>query len=226
MWLLCLSPSVLLFVGLGGILVGFVSTALIFQYFPYREYLVPVIQNDALAGIGYVQFRLLVPLVVSILIATRNGAIVSADIGNRVYSSQLSAMENLRIPQRWYIGGNTTLSLVLGSLILSLAAMAICAWFSMQTWNAMFPEQSVYFWREHYFRGIWPSDYMFPVGLLWVLAKVIPSALGTNLISLYFGSRPKNSVTDLNNAIANSIIFSVSFVFIWHSLLFLSDINY
>ncbi|MDG2285542.1 MAG: ATP-binding cassette domain-containing protein, partial [Alphaproteobacteria bacterium] len=96
MWLLCLSPSVLLFVGLGGILVGFVSTAFIFQYFPYREYLTPVIQNDALAGISFVQFRLLVPLVVSILIATRNGAIISADIGNRVYSSQLSAMENLR----------------------------------------------------------------------------------------------------------------------------------
>ena len=226
MWLLCLSPSVLLFVGLGGILVGFVSTAFIFQYFPYREYLIPVIQNDALAGIGFVQFRLLVPLVVSILIATRNGAIVSADIGNRVYSSQLSAMENLRIPQRWYIAGNTTLSLVLGSLILSVAAMAICAWFSMQTWHALFPEQSTYFWREHYFRGFWPSDHIFPVGLIWVLAKVIPSALGTNLISLYFGSRPKNSVADLNNTIANSIIFSVSFVFIWHSLLFLSDIKY
>jgi ABC-type multidrug transport system ATPase subunit/ABC-type transporter Mla maintaining outer membrane lipid asymmetry permease subunit MlaE len=226
MWILCLSPSVLLFVGLGGILVGFVSTAFVFQYFPYREYLIPVIQNDALAGIGYVQFRLLIPLVVSILIATRNGAIVSADIGNRVYSSQLSAMENLRIPQRWYIGGNTTLSLVLGSLILSLAAMAICAWFSMQTWNAMFQEQSIYFWREHYFRGIWPQDHIFPAGFLWVLAKVIPSALTTNLISLYFGSRPKNSVTDLNNAIANSIICSVSFVFIWHSLLFLSDIKY
>ncbi|MDA0369820.1 MAG: ATP-binding cassette domain-containing protein [Proteobacteria bacterium] len=226
MWLLCLSPSMLLFVGLGGILVGFVSTAFIFQYFPYREYLIPVIQNDALAGIGFVQFRLLVPLVVSILIATRNGAIVSADVGNRVYSSQLSAMENLRIPQRWYIRGNTTLSLVLGSLILSLAAMAICAWFSMQTWHALFPEQSVYFWREHYFRGIWPSDHIFPVGLTWVLAKILPSAVGTNLISLYFGSRPKNSVADLNNAIANSIIFSVSFVFIWHSLLFLSDIKY
>jgi ABC-type multidrug transport system ATPase subunit len=226
MWLLCLSPSMLLFVGLGGILVGFVSTAFIFQYFPYREYLIPVIQNDALAGIGYVQFRLLVPLVVSILIATRNGAIVSADIGNRLYSSQLRAMENLRIPHRWYVAGNTTLSLILGSLILSIAAMAICAWFSMQTWHVMFPEQSVYFWREHYFREIWPSAHTFPVGLSWVLAKIIPSALGTNLISLYFGSRPKNSVADLNNAIANSIIFCVSFVFIWHSLLFLSDIRY
>jgi ABC-type multidrug transport system ATPase subunit/ABC-type transporter Mla maintaining outer membrane lipid asymmetry permease subunit MlaE len=226
MWLLCLSPSVLLFVGLGGILVGFVSTAFIFQYFPYREYLIPVIQNDALAGIGFVQFRLLVPLVVSILIATRNGAIVSADIGNRVYSSQLSAMENLSIPQRWYIAGSTTLSLVLASLILSLAAMAICAWFSMQTWHALFPEQSAYFWREHYFRGFWPSDHIFPIGSIWVLAKVVPAALGTNLISLYFGSRPKTSVDDLNNAIANSIIFSVSFVFIWHSLLFLSDIKF
>ncbi len=226
MWLLCFSPSVLLFVGLGGVLVGFVSTAFIFQYFPYREFLIPVIQNDALAGIGYVQFRLLVPLVVSILIATRNGAIVSADIGNRLYSSQLRAMENLGIPHRRYIGGNTTLSLVLGSLILSLAAMAICAWFSMQTWHAMFPEQSVYFWREHYFREIWPSEHTFPVGLMWVLAKIVPSALGTNLISLYFGSRPKNSVVDLNNAIANSIIFCVSFVFIWHSMLFLSDIRY
>ena len=226
MWLLCLSPSVLLFVGLGGVLVGFVSTAFIFQYFPYREYLIPVIQNDALAGIGYVQFRLLVPLVVSILIATRNGAIVSADIGNRLYSSQLRAMENLRIPHRWYIGGNTTLSLILASLILTLAAMAICAWFSMQTWHTLFPEQSVYFWREHYFREIWPSEHMFPVGLMWVLAKIIPSALGTNLISLYFGSRPKNSVIDMNNAIANSIIFCVSFVFIWHSLLFLSDIKF
>ena len=90
----------------------------------------------------------------------------------------------------------------------------------------MFQEQSIYFWREHYFRGIWPQDHIFPAGFLWVLAKVIPSALTTNLISLYFGSRPKNSVTDLNNAIANSIICSVSFVFIWHSLLFLSDIKY
>ena len=226
MWLLCLSPSMLLFVGLGGILVGFVSTAFIFQYFPYREYLIPVIQNDALAGIGYVQFRLLVPLVVSILIATRNGAIVSADIGNRLYSLQLHAMKNLQIPHRRYIGGNTTLSLILGSLILSLAAMAICAWFSMQTWHVMFPEQSVYFWREHYFREIWPPAHTFPIGLTWVLAKVVPSALGTNLISLYFGSRPKSSVADLNNAIANSIIFCVSFVFIWHSLLFLSDLKY
>jgi ABC-type multidrug transport system ATPase subunit/ABC-type transporter Mla maintaining outer membrane lipid asymmetry permease subunit MlaE len=225
-WLLCLSPSILLFIGLGGILVGFVSTSFIFQYFPYRDILVPVIQNDALAGIGYVQFRLLIPLVVSILIATRNGAIISADIGSRVYSSQPWAMGNLGIPYRRYIPGNITLSLMLGTPVLCLAAMAISAWFSMQTWHAMYPEQSAYFWREHYFREIWPLDHSLPVGLFWVLAKILPSALCANLISIYFGSRPKKSVTDVNSAIANSIIFSVSFVFLWHSLVILYHFHF
>lgn len=223
LWLLCLSPSVLLFVGLGGILVGFVSTWFLFQYLPYGELLIPLIQNDALAGIGYIQFRLLVPLMASILIATRNGAIISADIGNRVYSSQPRAMANLAIPYHRYIAGGIVLNVVLGAIILCVATMVLSAWTSMQTWHALFPEQSAYFWREQYFREMWPSGQALPDGIHWVLAKLIPSALGASVISIYFGSRSKTSVIDVNRAIANSIICSVSFVFIWHSLILLVE---
>jgi ABC-type transporter Mla maintaining outer membrane lipid asymmetry permease subunit MlaE len=203
--------------------VGFVSTWFLFRYLPYGDLLIPLIQNDALAGIGYIQFNLLVPLIASILIATRNGAIISADIGNRVYSSQPRAMANLGIPHRRYIAGSIILNVVLGAIVLCMATMVISAWASMQTWQALFPDQSVYFWREQYFREMWPSGQAAPGGLHWILAKLIPSALGASLISLYFGSRSKISVIDVNRAIANSIVCSVSFVFIWHSLILLVE---
>ena len=102
-WELCFAPSALLFVGLGCTIVGFVTTWFIFMYLPFREYLLPIIHSDALAGLAFSELRVLAPLMAAVLISVRNSSLITASIGHKVYSDQIKAMRNLNVPHRLYI---------------------------------------------------------------------------------------------------------------------------
>ena len=153
-WILCFSPSMILYMSLGGLLVGFVSTWFTFKYLPFAEYLTPLLHDDTLAGIGFVQFRILLPLVVSLLLAARNGAIIAADLGYRVNRKQIIAMQNLNIPHRVYIHFTILVTLVLSSLLMTVMLLGISAWVSMETWSVLFPDSSIHVWRESFFSSL------------------------------------------------------------------------
>ncbi|NQW11370.1 MAG: ATP-binding cassette domain-containing protein, partial [Alphaproteobacteria bacterium] len=117
LWELCFAPSALLFVGLGSVITGFVTTWFIFMYLPFRDYLMPIIHSDALAGLAFSELRVLAPLLTAVLISTRNSALIGADIGHKVYSDQIKSMRNLNVPHQIYINATVLLSSAVAAVV-------------------------------------------------------------------------------------------------------------
>ena len=223
LWLLCFSPSMILYMSLGGVLVGFVSTWFTFKYLPFAEFLTPLLHDDTLAGIGFVQYRILLPLVVSLLLAARNGAIIAADLGYRVNRKQILAMQNLNIPYRIYIHFTILVTLVLSSILMTAMLLGISAWVSMQTWSVLFPDSSLHVWREGFFSSLIVGDGMVFDGTGWVLIKVVGSAAAVGFAGLAFGLTEKSSVVDINRGIAQAIVASVTLLLIIHTIVALIE---
>lgn len=226
LWELCFAPSALLFVGLGSVIVGFVATWFIFMYLPFRDYLLPVIHSDALAGLAYSELRVMAPLIAAVLISIRNSALIGADVGHKVYSDQIKSMRNLNVPHRIYINLMVLLSSSVAAVVLAAASVALTAWVAMETWAFIFPESSTYMWRDQYFQRLWPPGQVMLIGTDWILVKTIPSIVGASAIALCFGYRPKADIIDINKGIAQSLIWGLSFVLTWQSVLTLIEFRY
>src|SRR5690606_25479770 len=147
-WVLCLSPYMLAYVFVGGAILGFVSIWFGFNYHSFGGYLKSILHDETLAGIGYVQTPNAVPLVASILVVARNSAIIAADLGNRIMSSQFRAMRNLDIPGLRYLNASIVLANMLALGILTVVALISASWSAYQTWTLFFPDQPFEFWQE------------------------------------------------------------------------------
>jgi len=222
-WELCFAPSALLFVGLGCIIVGFVTTWFIFMYLPFRDYLLPIIHSDALAGLAFSELRVMAPLMAAVLISVRNSSLITANIGHKVYSDQIKSMRNLNVPHRIYLNTMIMAASGVAAVFLAAAAVSLTAWVAMMTWAYIFPDGSTYMWRDQFFQRLWPPGVSMMVGWDWVLLKTVPSIVGASAIALYFGYRPKHDVLDINKAIAQSLIWGLSFVLTWQSILTLIE---
>jgi len=218
------SPSVLVYGSVGGVLVGFVSTWLLVNSYPYREILEPILHDGTVRLLGEAQFRFVVPLLIAVLLAARNSAIISADIGHRVYSSQILAMKNLSVPYRRYLLVNVALNMVIACGLYFALGFLLCATASMYTWNYIHPSESTEFWKSLYYMEIaklFDPDW---IDLIWIAAKMISSGLGIALVAAYFGLQRKNSVLEMNTAISRSIVTSTLLVLIIHSLVTIIEI--
>jgi len=215
-WVLCLSPYMLVYVGVGGAILGFVSIWFGFNYHSFGGYLKSILHDETLAGIGYVQTTIAVPLVASILVVARNSAIIAADLGNRIMSSQFRAMRNLDIPGLRYLSVSIVVANTLALALLTVAALITASWSAYQTWSIFFPDQPFEFWQENYFRRLMEAG---PGEWAWGLAKVILSALLSSAAAIAIGLRRKTDVISVNNAIAKAIVIGVSLTLLAHAFL-------
>lgn len=218
-WSLCFSPEALIYMGLGGALVGFVPTWFTFARFPQSGYLTPLFHEELLSGIGFGQFRVLAPLMVAILVASRSAAIIAADLGHRVYSRQLDAMENLSIPRHAYLTGNIVASLVVAALVGMAFLFTISSSISLVTWSWLFPDISRYFWKEYFFAAIVMDGSALLRGVGWILTKTVGSALAIAGASVALGLTPKSSVLQLNRGVALAVVVAVGLVLLIHTLI-------
>ncbi|AWK85721.1 ATP-binding cassette domain-containing protein [Azospirillum thermophilum] len=217
-WALCVSPMMLVYMGMGALIMGFVSMWFGFNYNSFGGFLKSLLHDETLVGVGLVQATVAVPLISSILFVARNNAIIAADIGNRVLSSQFKAMENLHIPARGYIFTAIILNMVVGSGLLLVMSLAVASWGSMETWHLLFPQQPRELWQDHFFRkllvdGLWPAKKMG-----WVLLKVALSGFLAGGVAILIGMGRKDSVIAINTAIAQSIIAGVTITLLVHAL--------
>jgi ABC-type lipoprotein export system ATPase subunit/ABC-type transporter Mla maintaining outer membrane lipid asymmetry permease subunit MlaE len=217
MWSLCFSPEALLYMALGGMLIGFVTTWFALRHFPLSSYLTPLFHQELLASIGFVQFRILIPLMTAVLLASRSGAIIAADLGHRVFSNQIDAMRNLRIPPHLYLGANIVAAGLVASIVSVTFMLAIASFVSLVTWTRVFPSESVSFWKDNFFRAIFRFNDPIPAGLGWVLGKTALCALAIGAVSILLGLARKSSVLDLNRAIALAVVATVALVLAIHT---------
>jgi ABC-type multidrug transport system ATPase subunit/ABC-type transporter Mla maintaining outer membrane lipid asymmetry permease subunit MlaE len=216
-WVLCVSPFMLAYIALGGFILGFVSTWFGFNYHEFGGYLKAILHDETLAGIGFVQTTIAVPLIASILVVARNSAVITADLGNRVLSSQFRAMKNLNIPGLGYLIASILVANTLSLFLLTLAALAMSSWAALQTWHFFFPDQPFEFWQENYFRRLNLSGLRLILELSWVGWKIVLSSLLGSAAAIYIGLRPKKSVVSINNAIAEAIVIGVSLTLLAHA---------
>lgn len=216
-WILCGSPLTLLYVLSGALIVGFVTMWFGFNYDLLGDYMRSFVHDEALMGIGFIEATIVVPLICCILMVARNNAIITADIGNRVYSSQFRAMRNLHIPGQTYLVSAVLVNVVIGAILLIALSVGIASWSSYLTWKFLFPDQPFELWQEHFFRIFVQRPDILLRNIGWVLLKTLLSTVMATLFAVQAGLGQKRSVIEINYAIARSIVFGVSITLLVHA---------
>ena len=208
--------SAMVYMAIAGVIVGVVSTHFTFEYLPHRRYTERLLTDEILAGLGYLLWRVLAPVLCTILIAARCGAAVAADLGNRAYSRQLDAMRSMGIEPRRYLLTAVTWAFLIGSPLLSAIVFAIARWTSEAIFVFDYPEHSPFFWDLHFHRLLRDGADLLYRGGWWVLLKVEVAGAGVAAIAYSFGVSPKRSGRDVSDGVTRTIIWATLWVLFVH----------
>lgn len=213
---ICGLPS-MLYISVCGIIMGFVSTYFIFKFLPQRHYTEPLIIDEVLSGIGYALYRIIIPVIATILVAARCGAAVAADVGNRVYTKQTNAIQSFGANPSHYLFTNIIYAFLLGVPILTFICFITAKTTSLLVFTLQNPEYSPLYWDANFHRFLRKESYnTLYWGTNWVLAKTLVCALGIASISYYQGISSKTSGREVNNGITSTVLWSTLFVLIVH----------
>jgi ABC-type nitrate/sulfonate/bicarbonate transport system ATPase subunit/ABC-type transporter Mla maintaining outer membrane lipid asymmetry permease subunit MlaE len=217
LWLLCASPVMLLYIAAGAGITGFVTIWFGFNYYSYGGMLKSMLHDETVIGLGAVQTRVALPLICTLLFVARNSAVIAADVGNRVLSSQFRAMANLQVPGRLYVFAAILSSVVLGALALQCLALVLGAWAAQETWHLLFPTQYRALFRTLYFRDVLTASGWPQANLGWVFCKAALSALLAGVAAILVALSPKNSSQAVSESVANAIVIGVTIALLVHA---------
>lgn len=209
-------PSAWVYIALTGLIIGFVTTHFIFRYMPYADYTEPLIKEEVLASVGYALYRILIPILATILIAARCGAAVASDVGNKTYGRQIDAMRSFGASPQRYLLTNILYAFFVGAPVLVFVSFAVARLTSLVVFTATYPELGPMFWEQHFHANINVPGQFWYAGTGWVLLKVLCCAIGIALIAYHQGARPKPSNTAVSTAITAAILWSTLYVLVVH----------
>ncbi len=210
-------PSAWLYLALAGSIVGFTTTYFTFRFLPFGLYSKPLLIEDLLASIGFALYRVLVPVLATILIAARCGAAVAADVGVRRHGSQIDALETFRVHPQTLLMLPIVISFLLGTPVLEAIAFAVAKWISLLCFVSTHPSIGPDFWDQHFHRNLQSeSGGVMSIGWRWVGFKTTLCGLGTAVIAYHQGNRPKQSARDVSEAITRTVLWTTLFVLVVH----------
>ncbi|MEL6110032.1 MAG: ABC transporter permease [Planctomycetota bacterium] len=216
-------PSAWVYLVLAGLIVGFTATYFTFRFLPFRLYTQPLLIDELLASIGFTLYRILVPILATVLIAARCGAAVAADVGVKQYGGQIDAMRTLGVASRAYLLLPIVIAFLIGTPLLEWMAFHSARFISMIAFSASYPEIGPYFWQQHFERAlIEPGSWLFR-GWEWVLTKNLICGLGTAAIAYYQGLAPKRSASDVSHSITRTVLWTTLFVLVVHFAVALNE---
>lgn len=214
--LLVCGPTAILYLLMAGFINGYVSTFFTFEFFPFATYTEPLLIEDLLEAIGFVLYRVFVPILACILIAARCGAAVTADVGGRQYGDQLSAMSTF--------GARPGVYLLTGIMIVFLVGtplLTILSWYGARVASVLafvwsHPERGPDFWEYFFHKRLAIADSWLYRGMGWMLAKVAVSGLGIGAVAWHFGIEPKYSASDVSRSVTRTILWATLVVLAIH----------
>ena len=210
------SPSAWLYFGAAGVIAGFVSTHFVFKFLPQKKYTEPLFSDEVLGGLGFALYRILVPILLTVLLAARCGAAVASDVGNRLQTQQIAAMRSLGAAPRRYLLTAILYAFVLGTPFLAALGFVAARTTSLLVFSYNYPEHGPDFWDVHFHRNLLvPGEWLY-FGSLWLLAKVLLSGLGVGAIAYHVGMRPKASAVAVSRDVTATIIASTLYVLVVH----------
>ena len=223
LWLIG-GPSAWIYLILAGLIIGFTSTYFTFRFLPFRLYTQPLLIDELLSSIGFALYRVLVPVLATILIAARCGAAVAADVGVKRYGGQVDALKTLGVPPRVYLLSPIVIAFIIATPILEWLAFSAAKTISLITFLSAHTEISPYFWQQHFYRNLeQPDGGLFYDGWTWVFLKNTLCGFGTATIAYYQGLSPKSSARDVSNAITSTVLWTTLFVLVIHFLVALVE---
>ncbi len=216
-------PSSWCYLAMAGAISGFTSTYFTFRFLPFELYSKPLLIEDLLGSIGFALYRILVPVLATILIAARCGAAIAADIGVRRYSSQIDALHTLGVHPQACLLAPVLVAFVIATPILQAMAYLAAKLVSMLVFVSTHADVGPYFWRLHFYRNLETGSGWLLDGTSWVLAKAVICGIGVACISYHQGNRPKHSAGDVSRAITSTVLWSTLYVLVVHFLIALAE---
>jgi ABC-type transporter Mla maintaining outer membrane lipid asymmetry permease subunit MlaE len=209
-------PSAWLYVAIAGAIAGFVSTYFTFRFLPYRPYTEPLLIENLLHSLGFLLFRVLVPVLATVLIAARCGAAVASDVGGKVYGQQLDALRSFGAEPRRYLLTGILYAFLLGTPLLVGVSFLAARLTSLAVFTATHSELGPFFWQSHFHRELAVPGQWLYAGTGWLVAKVICCAAGMAWIAYDRGRQPKHSPSDVSGGITSQILWSTLYVLVVH----------
>jgi ABC-type multidrug transport system ATPase subunit/ABC-type transporter Mla maintaining outer membrane lipid asymmetry permease subunit MlaE len=219
-------PLAMLYVAIAGVVIGFVTTYFTFRFLPYRQLTEPLIIENVLEAIGFCLYRILVPVLITLLVAARCGAAVTSDVGGKAYGRQIDALRTLGVMPPRYLLTGILYSFLLGTPLLVFLAFGL-AWITSQSvFTAIHPELGPAYWRVHFANALLESGRrQLYVGTGWLIAKVVCCAAGMALLAYLVGVRPKRSARDVSAGITFNILLATIYVLLVHMVFALFEFD-
>lgn len=208
---------------LAGLITGFTATYFTFRFLPFRLYTQPLLIDELLAAIGFALYRILVPVLATILIAARCGAAVAADVGVKRYGGQVDALRTLGVPPKSYLLVPIVMAFIVATPMLEWFAFTSARLVSVATFTATHPTIGPYYWEQHFYRNLGDSGAGWPLGWGWVMLKNIACGVGTAAIGYYRGIAPKHSASDVSSAITSTVLWTTLYVLVVHFIVALIE---
>ncbi|MCG8649329.1 MAG: ABC transporter permease [Pirellulales bacterium] len=216
-------PSAWIYLALAGIIVGFTTTYFTFRFLPFQQYTQPLVIDDVLMSIGFALYRILVPVLATVLIAARCGAAVAADVGVKRYGGQVEALQTLGVNPKVYLMVPIVAAFVIATPILEWFAFTTAQWTSLITFSETHPDNTPFYWKQHFFRGLRLENPVLLVGWKWVTLKNVLCGVGTAVIGYYRGIAPKESASDVSSAITSTVLWTTLYVLVVHFVVALME---
>jgi len=196
-----------LYVAIAGALMGFVTVFFGFSQLPYKDMTLPLVLEEFLGATGYGAFRVVAPLLICVLLASKCGAAVAADIGARRMARQFEAMRSLGARPQHYLYGNIALSLAIAGPVLTLIAFVSNCYASLVAFLLASDNATVAVFQRNYLATLWEGT-LLPDGAWWVLLKTAASGLLIAALSYAIGARAKSSPTDVSRDVGLTIFWA------------------
>ncbi|MGV2333599.1 MAG UNVERIFIED_CONTAM: ABC transporter permease [Planctomycetaceae bacterium] len=214
--LLVAGPSACLYVATACCILGYVAQDFVFRYLPFRQFSEPLITENLLHATGFSLFRFLVPILSTLLVAARSGAAATADIGSRLYTSQLDALQTLNANPQRLLRTPLLWAFLIGTPALCILGYFVAAVSAAFAFLLTHPDLGLPFWDAHFHRELRPQLGVLYHGTTWLAVKLLACGAAIGSISWQQAVTPKLSSSDISRSITRSILWSTLAVLLIH----------
>ncbi len=210
------SPGAIAYLACAGAVSGFVSMWFSLRRMPLGEYTEPLVLDEILGGLGFSGFRILLPVIATLLLAARGGAAVAADVGARSHSRQIDALRSMGAAPDAYLLTNILWAFFLATPLLIWTAVLAWGWAAAAVFAATHPGESMFHFDRAFHEVLREPGRTLWSGAWWVMAKCWTCALGTGLLAYRFGVASKESVGDVSRGVTSTIVAATLWVLATH----------
>jgi ABC-type multidrug transport system ATPase subunit len=223
LWSLVLAPSNILYIGIACALLAFTAAYVTIIRYPFSGLLLDLTLDVLVVELGAANYRFTVPLLVSILVAARSGALATTDIAMKSLSGEIIALNQLRVPINLYRSASLLSVLALSTFFLYVIGIVITL--LMITVAVEIPTGV----PPALLRALVISDIVNENGSLngwgWILAKTLLSGVAIGVVSLVIGRRRVASGRAITASASLAVLISVLAVIALHSALIFLEIG-